>query len=62
MAPTITVLQAQALRLADIAAQTEGALGLSQTGSVIHVNTGEVTFDIGPNGHYLPPTEQERLC
>jgi hypothetical protein len=59
MAPTITILQAQALAIGNLASQHGGAFGLSQTGPVIHVDTGEVKFDIGPNGHFLPPSKQE---
>jgi hypothetical protein len=52
----VTLLPEQVYRLADIAAQNRGAIGLSQTGSVIHVDTGTVKFDVGPQGNYLTPS------
>lgn len=59
----VTLLPEQTFRLADIAAQNRGAIGISQTGSVIHVNTGTVKFDIGPQGNYLTPDpNQGELC
>lgn len=55
----VTLLPEQTFRLADIAAQNRGAIGISQTGSVIHVNTGHVQFDIGPQGNYLTPNPDQ---
>lgn len=56
----VTLLPEQTFRLADIAAQNRGAIGIAQTGSVIHVDTGTVKFDIGPQGQYLNPSNPDQ--
>lgn len=53
------------MRLARFAADIGGkALGLSQTGCVIHVNTGTVEFDINAKGQTIPGTmkSKEDFC
>lgn len=58
----LTLLPEQFRRLAEISAETGAAIGIAQTGSVIHVNTGREKFDINAHGETIVPKEQEQLC
>lgn len=61
MAPQITILPAQAARISLEAAKTGAAVGVSQSGSVLTLDTGRQTFVIGAGGQDLPHPDQERL-
>lgn len=58
----VTVLPAQFRRLAHLSELAGSAIGISQTGSVLHVNTGGRRFDVGPDGRIINNPSQERLC
>lgn len=52
MTPQITILHPQTRTLFTIAAAHPGALGVRQSGSVLHVSTGTKNFIVNPNGTY----------
>ena len=58
----VTILPAQAYRISEEAAKTGAAVGVSQSGSTLTINTGRETFRIGAAGQDLPHPEQEKLC
>lgn len=58
----VILLPLQLDRLASIAAQNGGAIGISQTGSLLHIDTGQVKFDMDAQGNFVMPTNQEPLC
>jgi hypothetical protein len=57
----VTLLPAQLSRLASLAQELGKAIGVSQDGSVLHINTGESKFDIDARGNTLHPPTQEKL-
>lgn len=57
----VTLLPAQLSRLASLAQELGKAIGVSQDGSVLHVNTGDSKFDIDASGNTLHPPTQEKL-
>ena len=61
MASDITILPAQAARISQEAAKTGAAVGVSQSGSTLTIDTGREQFRIGAAGQDLPNPEQEQL-
>lgn len=57
----MTLLPKQLDRLAREAAQTGAAIGISQTGSVIHADTGYEKFSIDAQGNDTT-SNQEKAC
>jgi len=49
----LTILPAQGRRLAALGQVYNCAIGVSQTGSTLHINTGGHQFDIGPDGNNI---------
>lgn len=58
----VVLLPTQLDRLATVAAQNGGAIGISQDGSTLHIDTGTVKFDMDAQGNFVTPTNQEPLC
>lgn len=58
----VTILPAQFSRLAKLSQKLNCAIGISQKGSVLHVNTGDAKFDIDAQGETIEPLHQEKLC
>lgn len=58
----VVILPAQFSRLASLSRQLNRALGISQDGSILHINTGDSKFDIDANGDTIEPRNQEKLC
>lgn len=48
--PRVTILPDQGRRLGALSQVYRCAIGVSQTGSVLHIDTGGLKFDIGPDG------------
>ena len=57
----VTILPAQAARIVQEVAKTGAAIGVSQSGNTLSLNTGKETFNIGPGGYDIPPPNQESL-
>jgi hypothetical protein len=62
MRPAVTILPAQASRIARETAETGAAVGVSQSGSLLTLDTGRATFVIDAGGHDIPNPSQEALC
>jgi predicted Rossmann fold nucleotide-binding protein DprA/Smf involved in DNA uptake len=62
MASDIVIFPAQAARISQEAAVTGAAIGVSQDGNSLIIETGRKTIRIGAAGQDLPNPEQEKLC
>jgi hypothetical protein len=62
MPPQVTILPAQAARIAREAAETGAAIGVVQAGNTLILNTGRKEFSISAGGFNLVAEEQEKLC
>ena len=62
MAHDVTILPAQAARIAREAAVTGAAVGVSQSGSILTIDTGRKVIKINAGGFDLPEPNQEQLC
>lgn len=63
MAPDVTIFPAQAARIVQETAKTGAAVGVSQSGSSLILDTGRETFMINAGGFDIPdPKSQEKLC
>jgi ApbE superfamily uncharacterized protein (UPF0280 family) len=60
-APDIVILPEQAAKIAKVAAVTGTAIGVSQSGSTLILDTGRLTIVIDAGGNDIPPPNQERL-
>lgn len=60
--PQLTIFPAQAARISQEAAKTGAAVGVSQQGSTLTINTGLQTFRIGAAGQDIVEPDQEKLC
>jgi len=60
--PVVTILPAQAERIAQESAKTGTAIGVSQSGSTLTLVTEKATFSINAGGHDIPNPNQESLC
>lgn len=60
----MVLLPKQIDRLATIAELTGSAIGITQTGSVIRIDTGKTKFSIDADGFNVTPPnpDQEKLC
>jgi len=61
-ASEITILPAQAARIAQETARTGSAVGVSQSGSILTINTARGTFQINAGGSDISGPGQESLC
>ncbi len=59
--PDVTILPEQASRLAAVGLQTGAAIGVSQSGSTLTIDTGDEIFRINAQGTTIEPQE-ETLC
>lgn len=62
VAAQITILPAQAARIAQETAKTGAAVGVSQSGSTLTIETGQRVFGIDADGSDIVPKGQEKLC
>lgn len=60
--PDVTILPAQAARIVQETAKTGAAVGVSQSGSTLKLETGRETFIINAGGFDIPLPNQEKLC
>jgi hypothetical protein len=59
--PDVVILPAQAEKIAKVAAVAGTAIGVSQHGSTLILDTGSLTMVIDAGGNDIPPPNQERL-
>lgn len=58
----VVLLPEQLDRLAWLSRYLGKAIGISQDGNVLHINTGDAKFDIDATGNTIEPRNQEKLC
>jgi hypothetical protein len=58
----VTILPKQFRRLAELDAQSSGAIEVIQAGSTLYLNNGSTKLHINSNGDDIPPPNQEPLC
>lgn len=58
----VTILPAQAARIVQETAKTGAAVGVSQSGSTLTLDTGRERFAINAGGGTIHPANQEKLC
>ena len=58
----VTILPAQAARISRETAKTGSAIGVTQSGSLLKLDTGKATYVINAGGFDVPSPNQEQLC
>lgn len=58
----VTILPEQFCRLAELAAQSPGAIEVIQKGSVLYFNNGDTKLSVNADGNDIEPPNQEKLC
>lgn len=62
MSSTVVLFPAQAARVSQEAAESGAAVGVTNDGNTVILNTGRKIVRIGAAGQDLPEPNQEKLC